>query len=177
VESCEDWECSLDDQGPEYWEDYLGGPDESAIESYYENLAQDYEDEHHDDPLECDEDESEGQEMEEEENQKPISRKQEIVNWLCESKLARKFRNREGFFVPRGPHVRLKDGSVVDLLDWLFDEGIKGGMAVAGYSVAHSKPGSEYGEKLSFFKIVVDAPFLPRSGSNKETEFDDDIPF
>ena len=173
----EDWGCSFDDQGPEFWEDYYGGPDDSVIESYYESYVQNYEEEYYEEPLEHEEENFVRQTMDEEESEGTVSRTKEIVKWLSESKLARRFRNREGFFVPKGPHVRLKDGSIVDLIEWLLEEGIKGGAAVAGYSIIYSKPGSEYGEKLSFFKIIVDAPFLSLSKENEETGLDDDIPF
>lgn len=174
--SNEDWSCSFDDLDGSDWANHMGGPDDDEIERYYENIAQTYEEEY-EEPLSYCEEDFEKEEMDEETNNESASRMEEIVEWLAESKLARKFRNKEGFFVPKGPHVRLKDGSIVDLMDWLFDEGVKGGAAVAGYSVVYSKPGSEYGEKLSFFKIIVDAPFLPISKGEKETEFDDDIPF
>ena len=137
---------------------------------------QPYEEEY-EEPLNYCEEDFEEEEMDEETNDESVSRMEEIVQWLSESKLAIKFRNKEGFFVPKGPHVRLKDGGIVDLLDWLFNEGVKGGATAAGYSVVYSKPGSEYGEKLSFFKIIVDAPFSPASNVEGEIEFDDDIPF
>ncbi len=175
-ELSEDWGQSFDDMDGVDWANYMGGPDDDEIERYYEDIAQTYEEEYHDDPIDYEE-EFEKAEMDEETNNKSVSRMEEIVDWLSESKLARKFRNKEGFFVPKGPHVRLKNGSIVDLLDWLFDEGIKGGVAVAGYSVVYSKPESKYGEKVSFFKIIIDAPFSPVSKANEETKFDDDIPF
>ena len=154
----------------------MGGPDDDEIERYYENIDQTYEEEYEEPFIYCEEDVEE-EETDEETSNESVSRMEEIVEWLSDSKLARKFGNKEGFFVPKGPHVRLKDGSIVDLLDWLFEEGIKGGTAVAGYSVVYSRSGSEYAEKLSFLKIIVDAPFSPISKVEEETEFDDDIPF
>lgn len=173
----EDWGESFDDKDSADWEDYLGGPDDDEIERYYENIANTYEDEYYEEPLDYGEEDCEEEETDEKTKNDSASRMEEIVEWLSESKLARKFSSREGFFVPKGPHVRLNDGSIVDLLEWLSDEGIKGGTAVAGYSVVYSKPENEYGEKLSFFKIIIDAPFSPASKGKKGSEFDDDIPF
>ena len=100
----------------------------------------------------------------------------EIVEWVAESKLAIKFKSKQGFFIPKGPHVRLQDGSIIDLLSWLFNEGIKGGVSVAGYSIVYTPPDSKYGEKLSFFTIIVDAPFMSISKNDNEHGYDD-IPF
>lgn len=171
-ESSEDWARSFDDMDGADWADYMGGPDDDEIESYYEGQ------EEFEGPLDHVEENFGEEDTSEEANHWSVSRMKEIVEWLADSKLARKFRNREGFFVPKGPCVRLKDGSVVDLLNWLFEEGIKGGVAIAGYSVVYSKPNSGYGEKLSFFTTIVEAPFEPPSKAIQEMDFeDDDIPF
>lgn len=87
-----------------------------------------------------------------------LSRMEEIVIWLSESSLIEKFSDKDGFFILRGHHIRLRDGSVVDLFNWLSEEGIKGGIAVAGYSIMHAR--SDNGIGLSFVKII-DAPFMP----------------
>lgn len=176
--STPDWGCSFDDNDSAYWETYMGGPDDVDIDAYYDNFEQD-------DYFEYEETEEAAVDNEDANDDEGTTlhvnaeRQKDIVNWLSTSKLARRFKNREGFFVPRGPHVKLKDGEIVDLLDWLFEEGIKGGIAVAGYSVIYNKPGTKFGETLSFFKIVVEAPFA-RSGNDKNEKnsaFDDDIPF
>jgi hypothetical protein len=176
-ESSEDWGQSFDDMDGVDWANHMGGPDDDEIERYYDNVVHTYEEEHYSDPLGYDEEGYEEQEMDEEESEYSISRMEEVVEWLSVSKLAKKFRSKEGFFVPKGPHVRLTDGNVIDLIEWLFKEGIKGGVAVGGYSVVYSKSGSEYGEKLSFFKIVVDAPFSLLSKEDEVTALDDEIPF
>ena len=176
-DGCEDWGDLFDDQDSEYWENYLSGPDDDQLESYYESFDESYGEEDYDEPVGDPEEEWGDDDMDEEEGEKDASRKEEIVEWLSCSELARPFRSGDGFFIPKGPHVRLKDGSVLDLIDWLFHEGIKGGVAVAGYSVVYSKPGSKYGEKLSFLKIVIDAPFSPKNESVDIRDLEDDIPF
>lgn len=176
-ENYEDWGCSLDDKGAEFWDEYLGGPDDEDLERYYEDLAQDqalYSFGEDDDENQSD---NEVGAMSYVDQEAPASRLEEIVQWLSKSSLARKFKEREGFFVRKGSHVRLKDGNVVDLLEWLFDEGLKGGIAVSDYSIVYSSPESPYGEKLSFFKVVVDAPFSRRKLQPNNGVFDDDIPF
>jgi hypothetical protein len=82
--------------------------------------------------------------------------------WLENSELARRFKNSNGFFVPKGSHVHLMDDSIVDLLNWLDAEGIKGGKTISNYSIVYTAPDGRDGEKLSFHKIIiVEAPFSP----------------
>ena len=106
------------------------------------------------------------------------SRTEEIVEWLAESKLANEFRNGEmGFFVSKGPQVRLKDGAVLDLLEWLFTEGVEDSKVISGYSISYSGSDSAHGEKLSFSKVTVDAPFSLSQNGEEGDDLDDDIPF
>lgn len=90
-----------------------------------------------------------------------MTRQAEILRWLVSSPLALPLRHGRGFFVLRGPRVRLADGTVLDALDWLQAEGFGAGVALEGYSVAYTPPGGEYAEKLTFFEMqsVYDAPF------------------
>lgn len=109
---------------------------------------------------------------------KSDSRAGEIIEWLSQSELAHEFKKGEGFLVGKGPLVRLTDGTTMDLFDWLSEEGLAGGSTVAGYSVAYSGPDSEYGEKLSFFKVeAVDVPFSRRSSEVAPALDDEEIPF
>ena len=175
-DSSMDWGQSFDDMDGVDWADHMGGPDDDEIEKHYENIAQQYEDEEYEEQIDFRDEYFEEEETDEETRNEHVSRIEEIIEWLAGSKLARRFRSREDFFVLKGPHVRLKDGSVIDLLDWLFEEGLKGGYDISGYRIIYSKYGSEYGEKLSFFKIF-DAPFEPLSKANKVARFEyDDIP-
>lgn len=90
-----------------------------------------------------------------------MTRQAEILRWLVSSQLAIPLRHGRGFFVLRGPRVRLVDGSLLDALDWLQAEGFGAGLALDGYNVAYTPPGGEYAEKLTFFAMqtVCDAPF------------------
>ena len=90
-----------------------------------------------------------------------MTRQTEILRWLASSPLAIPLRHGRGFFVLRGPRVRLTDGTLLDALDWLQAEGFGAGLALEGYHVAYTLPGGEYAEKLTFFEMqsVCDAPF------------------
>jgi hypothetical protein len=90
-----------------------------------------------------------------------MDRQTEILRWLVTSNLAIPLRHGRGFFVLRGPRVRLADGALWDALEWLQAEGFGAGLALDGYSVAYTPPGGEYAEKLTFFEMqtVYDAPF------------------
>ena len=188
----EDWSQNFDDLDGEFWEIYMGGPDDYELELYQDGIMEMHEEECEDDFLNYggrhyEEPDEKGNEMDE------LIRKEEIVEWLSESEVAMKFQNSDGFLVYRGPHLRMKNGWTVDLLDWLYEEGIEDGAVVAEYNVVYSAPESEFGEKLSFSKIIIDAPFVPLSApleemdcdssitaptsSQEETDFDDDIPF
>lgn len=107
------------------------------------------------------------------------SRVDEIIDWLSESALARRYVRGEGFYVASGPIVRLADGDSLDLLEWLVEEGINGEVTTARYTVTYFGPDSEHGERMSFLKAaVVDAPFsrLPSEEYSVVT-LEDDIPF
>ncbi len=172
-ESYEDWGCCLDDQSSEYWEDYLGGPDEDEIERYYDNITLDAVDETtgiYDQELTLqDRDNNEGDEA--------TLRVEDIVHWLSKSKLATKLQNNEGFCVNKGPNVRLRDGSIIDLVEWLYAEGIKGGVSTAGYNIISNTNNHGYVVTISFIKIIIDTPFFPLQKTNDSNEFDTEIPF
>lgn len=90
-----------------------------------------------------------------------MTRPTEILRWLATSSLAIPLRHGRGFFVRRGPQVRLADGTLLDVLDWLHAEGFQNGLTLEGYNVAYTAPGGEYAEKLTFFEVqmVCDVPF------------------
>lgn len=112
-----------------------------------------------------------------EENAFDVARQTAIIEWLSSSRLAKNFKTREGFFVAKGSQVKLKDGITRDLFEWLTLEGIEGQMVIGSFSVAYSEPNSKYGERLSFFKDVIEAPFEPLSNKPGFEIDDDDIPF
>ena len=64
-----------------------------------------------------------------------MTRQTEILRWLASSPLAIPLRHGRGFFVLRGPRVRLTDGMLLDALDWLQAEGFGAGLALEGYHV------------------------------------------
>jgi len=122
------------------------------------------------------------------------NRKEQILNWLKTSQARRDHKTGGGFFISKGNHVSLKDGSVCDLLTWLLDEGFCDGDIVGRYSVAHQKEG-DFSGRLTFFEILAEeAPFYPsnfqgrknkegveESTKNNKNSFqnisEDDIPF
>ena len=176
----EDCTENFDDLDGEFWENYMGGPDDYELEAYQEQMEAHvidsmYEEEYEDDFPSRDESHYGGPDDEGDETDELI-RRDEIVDWLSESVVAIKFPNSVGFLVYRGSHLRMENGCVVDLLDWLYEEGIKDGAVVAEYSVVYSAPESEFGEKMSFSRIIIDAPFVPLSAAQEESD-SDDIPF
>lgn len=178
--NADDCDFNLDDFDSAYWEDYLGGPDDSEFEKYYEDLTEILEVDYCDESKACEATDWQ-QEMGDEAEMEVGSRIEQIIYWLSESKLAIKIRDREGFCVLRGPVVRLNDGIMIDLFEWLSEEGITGGSAIAGYTIIHPHPKRGHRERLVFFRVVVDAPFsrLLRKDQVQEhlQEHDDDIPF
>jgi len=169
----EDWGESFDDKESSDWEDFLGGPDDEEIESRFESeMESAMERKLERESERYDEENFEIEVSDEEIENEQASRMEEIIVWLARSNLASKLVTKDGFFVSKGPYVRLNGGNTVDLIKWLLDEGIKGGVAVAGYSVVSSKPKSGYGERLSFFRIIIDAPFSPVPVEHEETDFD-----
>jgi len=169
----EDWGESFDDKESSDWEDYLGGPDDEEIESRFEREMESTREKNSERESErYDEENFEIEVSDEEIENEQASRMEEIVEWLSGSKLASKLIAKDGFFVSKGPYVRLKGGNTVDLIEWLLNEGIKGGVAVAGYSVVSSKLESGYGERLSFFRIIIDAPFSPVPIEHEEPDCD-----
>lgn len=107
----------------------------------------------------------------------------EIIEWLSSTSLAKNFRARDGFFVAQGSQVNLKGAVTRDLFEWLTSEGIHNNKVIGPYRVDRSSPDSKYGERFSFFKYVIDAPFEPLSDGSyspipsQPDVFDDDIPF
>ncbi len=154
----EDWGESLDDFEPGDWEEYLGGPNDAELEAKYEHYN--FENVEDSPPHFENLPESRTEIIKSyQDNEEIGGRQEEIIKWLALSKLAITFKNGKGFFVPKGPQIRLTNNDVMDLLEWLNDEGINGGKTIAGYSIGYTKPGGKYGEKLSFFKKIVDTPF------------------
>lgn len=90
-----------------------------------------------------------------------MDRQTEILRWVVTSSLAIPLRHGRGFFVLRGPRVRLADGTLLEALDWLQAEGFVAGLTLDGYTLAYTPPGGEYAEKLTFFAApsVLDVPF------------------
>ncbi|RMG35169.1 MAG: hypothetical protein D6720_07795 [Gammaproteobacteria bacterium] len=89
----------------------------------------------------------------------PRGRQHEILAWLQTSELARSFRSRDGFYIPGGSTVVLLNGRELDAILWLLSEGFVSGVRIEGFEVAYSGPESPWGERLSFFRYRVEAPF------------------
>ncbi|SEQ47691.1 hypothetical protein SAMN05421693_1356 [Ectothiorhodospira magna] len=96
------------------------------------------------------------------------NRMEDIVNWLSsQSRSIHPLRTGDGFFVARGFCGRLPDGSIVDLLEWLLDEGFTQGKIVGEYRISYTPPGGPYREKITFFHCVEALPFAPITASKK----------
>jgi len=157
----EDWGDSMDDMEPGYWEEHLGGPDDDELEMLHQN--HEYEDIEVDYPGDGKIKKPATIAVENDQNEK--KRQREIINWLASLKCSIKFKKGNGFFVPKGPQIRISENNVMDLLEWLDNEGIKGGKSIEGFNIVYANPESKYGEKLSFFKTIVDSPFSPKTES------------
>jgi len=128
ISSVPDTEENVDDVGPEYWEDYFAGPDDSEIEAITEELDED-------DALDEDEcseevfcDVASPADGVGEDYWKALleerAKVSDIVAWLEKSKLANLIDNgREGFFVRRGVQV-IFNNEVIEGLDWLLSLGL-----------------------------------------------------
>lgn len=164
----EDWGDDFDDMDGADFEDMFGGPDdenEDEEEIDYEDWNKNEQD---DDSEEGDFDNYE--KGDDEDHCYDTARQNEIVNWLITSNHAIKLKKREGYYLSRGQHIRISDGSTVEMFKWLYEEGIKNGIVLEEYSVFH-KINSDV---IIFFKIIDD-PFVQEY---EEPPFnDEDIPF
>ena len=57
-----------------------------------------------------------------------MTRQIEMLRWLMTAQLAIPLRHGHGFFVLRGPRVRLADGTLMSALDWLQAAGFGAGL-------------------------------------------------
>ncbi len=80
---------------------------------------------------------------------------------------------KEGFFIPKGQKVGLENGIVLEALDWLMKEGIKGGRSIGRYNIVYNGPDSPFGERLTFFdnNTVVKVPFSLEDIEYREDEY------
>ena len=94
------------------------------------------------------------------ENSQQMTRVEKIVEWLSTQKdLVGPLSSSPGFFVTKGKIIRLKNGTEVEVFDWLNNEGIIDGKRIFGYKVKLLPAKDQYEERLIFFKEVIDAPF------------------
>lgn len=181
-----DWGDQLDDYGSEYWENYLGGPDEGFFEpeyQYEEDLAAEeagwagQEPEHGDQQEEFRDEVDAPNDQDKERPEASPQRRDAIVQWLAQSELARGLRSGDGFYVLRGKFGRLQDGETVEILAWLEEEGIKAGTLAGGYSVSYTPPGGTYLEKLTFFRVAQGIPFRSLTPSSSVFHRGRGLPF
>lgn len=155
-----DWSESFDDMGPGDWEQYMGGPDDDYFDpplppdepeyGDYEVMAYGSEPVHS---------ASRAGEDASAESGPMGGTLSDVVAWLTDSSLARPLRSGDGFYVVRGPLVRLRDGREVEVLEWLAALGAVPGARVGDYDLVYTPPGGPYREKLTFFRRVWPAPF------------------
>jgi len=177
-----DWGDSFDDMDGEDWEYHMGGPDYEESELWEKQMESDDDydsdygdssnnhDDDHDDDFEqqlIDNDETDDYEEQDAEEVKiviteseitdktsPEERQIEIIRWLVSSQFAKTLKGADGFFILRGHQIQLNDGRTVDMLDWLLEQGVRGGTLLCGYNTVYTKPGGKYFEKLTFFKVL-----------------------
>ncbi len=85
----------------------------------------------------------------------------EIFQWLAKSSLAEKRRGApNSFLVQKGGLVKLRDGTVVEVIDWLTQEGITEGLLIGEHIVSHKLRTEKEDEVLIFLKKrSIEAPF------------------
>ena len=83
------------------------------------------------------------------------NRQKDILEWLEDSKHGRRFKVGGGFYIIRGLSIKLRDGEILDILDWLIGEGFSSITQVMNYDISYTAPNSEYSEKISFFDRII----------------------
>lgn len=109
-----------------------------------------------------------------------ILRMKKILAWLPKSALSKEISTREGFMISRGANVRLADGTVVEVFDWLTEEGFADIHTLDDYEIEYEAHSPTRGDSLLFFKVGVDAPFLPQSrpiAPQKSTSLPEELDF
>lgn len=86
--------------------------------------------------------------------ERPSDRQIDIVNWLSNSKHIKPFRNGKGFYIAKGIKIKLKNGNIIDIIDWLIEEGLTKHRSIGEYNIKHDPPG-DFQEKINFFKINI----------------------
>lgn len=180
----DDWGDSFDDKDPEYWNELYSGPDDEEIESFYETQAEVDENENEE------EDEELEYQMERIWNAKKLNsvdcepvdeeiylKTNEIIKWLESSDISKIRPNGLGFFVPKGLLLKLADGTRVEIIDWLDEEGISEGGFFENYCVVENRSCKQELQGYDFFKII-DAPFRAKEIEGElPLDFIDDIDF
>jgi hypothetical protein len=164
----DDWGESMDDMDASDWESNFDGPTDRQLEKMYEQ--EEYEKEKYDELIKwADQADQEicYRQIVNEDFEGKI-RQMKIVEWLAGSKFAIRFKKGSGFFIPKGVYISFENGTSTDLFDWLKENDIWGGKIIENYSIAYTPPESIYGEKLSFFKRVIEFPFTPKPESEEE---------
>ena len=107
------------------------------------------------------------------------SRQAEIMDWLVQSRSTRELRSGDGFYITRGSFGRTPEGTIIDLIDWLQEEGFTTGRIIGEYRIAYTPPGGPYLEKLTFFCCVEEIPFsrITPDSVDANEPIDDAIPF
>ena len=157
----EDWSDDFNDRDSDDWEEHysISERDEVELENQmydivgeegYDDESGFYSEDDSDDFHEDDENEI---------GQKKYL--ESIIKWLEKSDLIKSFLNRSGFFVFRGHLVRLEDNEVVELMDWLLDEGIAEKNKIGKYEITHVNS-LDTCEVLVFVKTtqITNIPFM-----------------
>lgn len=84
------------------------------------------------------------------------NRKEGIVRWLAASKFALSTESVAGFCVVQGSQIRLRDGRLYELVEWLQLEGIVPGESIAGYEISVISPGDAPWQQLLFSSAPLD---------------------
>ena len=66
-------------------------------------------------------------------------RQEDIVNWLSSSKYIVALQDNKGFYISGQTKGRLKDGRIVNVIDWLYWQGIKNGRKRLQYRLRYDR--------------------------------------
>jgi len=182
----EDWGDSVDDMDGSDWGDLMSGPDddEQSFE-YSEGMfsdAWDMECMDVDDPtvsVTGQSDTTNGLQDTLEGMPGNSMRHSAIIKWLENPEVSLRHPLRAGFFIDCNYMVRLQDGTIENILDWLDSEGIEDGAELENYVVELKD--DDQGFRLCFYRIL-DAPFQPLYEDKSDPPIDDfddfdDVPF
>ncbi len=195
----EDWGNSFDDMDSGNWENYLGGPEDSFFESQESDAVEkiaEFDCDLEDLPRQIKEFsalmegnfyftegpvETTSQKEDEERMANNINHQLHIIEWLETSTLITKIPRLNGFYITKmAARIRLANGSMIELMDWLSREGMTNKKVIKNYQVIFLQGPIEGQELIMFIKLneipmafkVIDEPQFPKELESLPDDYD-----